>query len=97
MPVKTVLETKIENITILDENGKFDEKLGKDLIPDADVVKLYEHMLVCRRLDEIEQTTAQILADGEKLRSTYEAAVALARTRIAQGSTSDSQEQVHAG
>lgn len=53
MPIKTVFETKIENISILDERGNFDEKLGKGLIPDADAVRLYEHMCVCRHLDEV--------------------------------------------
>ncbi len=37
MSAKTVFETKIEHISILDENGQFDEKLGKGLIPDDDV------------------------------------------------------------
>ncbi|MCH8152578.1 MAG: pyruvate dehydrogenase (acetyl-transferring) E1 component subunit alpha [Planctomycetes bacterium] len=53
MPVRTVLSTNIEYISILDEHGEFDAKLGKDLISDEDVVKLYEHMTVCRRFDEI--------------------------------------------
>ncbi len=53
MPVRTVLSTNIEYISILDEHGAFDAKLGKDLISDEDVVKLYEHMIVCRRFDEI--------------------------------------------
>jgi pyruvate dehydrogenase E1 component alpha subunit len=53
MPVKKVFEASIDNISILDEHGAFDAKLGKGLIPDPDAVKLYEHMLVCRQLDEI--------------------------------------------
>lgn len=53
MPIKTVLDTKIEHVSILDEHGVFDAKLGKDLIPDADVVKMYEHMTVCRHYDEV--------------------------------------------
>ncbi len=53
MPVRTVLETSIQNITILDENGGFDAELGKGLIPDKDVVRLYEHMGVCRHFDEV--------------------------------------------
>ncbi len=53
MPVKTVFTTTIEHVSILDEDGNFDEKLGRDLIPDTDVVRLYEHMLLCRRFDEI--------------------------------------------
>jgi pyruvate dehydrogenase E1 component alpha subunit len=53
MPVKTVFETKIEHLSILDESGKFDAKLGKGLIPDKDAVKLFEHMLMCRHYDEV--------------------------------------------
>ncbi|MCA9290672.1 MAG: pyruvate dehydrogenase (acetyl-transferring) E1 component subunit alpha [Phycisphaerales bacterium] len=53
MPVKTVYNTAIESVSILDEHGNFDAKLGKGLIPDKDVVKLYEHMCVCRHLDEV--------------------------------------------
>ena len=53
MPVKTVLKTTIEHISILDEDGNFDARLGKDVIPDADVVRLYEHMIVSRRFDEV--------------------------------------------
>ena len=44
MPITTAYETKIEHISILDEKGNFDEKLGKGLIPDADLVKLFEAM-----------------------------------------------------
>jgi pyruvate dehydrogenase E1 component alpha subunit len=53
MPVKTVLTTEIKNVSILDEHGGFDAKLGADLIPDADLVKLYEHLVLCRHFDEI--------------------------------------------
>lgn len=57
MPVKKVFTTSIDNVTILDEHGTFDEKLGnpggKPLIPDADLVRLYEHMSVCRVYDEV--------------------------------------------
>ena len=53
MPVKTVFKTSIEHVSILDEHGNFDAKLGKGLIPDADAVKLYEHMAICRHLDEV--------------------------------------------
>lgn len=53
MPITTAYTTSIDRVSILDEHGKFDEKLGKGLIPDADLVKLYEHMSVCRHLDEI--------------------------------------------
>ncbi|MHC5003060.1 MAG: pyruvate dehydrogenase (acetyl-transferring) E1 component subunit alpha [Planctomycetota bacterium] len=53
MPARTVLETSIEHIGILDEHGVFDEELGRDLIPDDDLVRLYEHIVVCRRYDEV--------------------------------------------
>lgn len=53
MPVKKVFETSIERISILDEHGAFDAKLGKGLIPDDDLVRLYTHMVACRHLDEI--------------------------------------------
>ena len=53
MPIKNVLTTTIDHVSILDADGRFDEKLGKGLIPDADLVKLYEHMSACRHLDEV--------------------------------------------
>ncbi|MCH7961763.1 MAG: pyruvate dehydrogenase (acetyl-transferring) E1 component subunit alpha, partial [Planctomycetes bacterium] len=53
MPRRTVYEAKVEFVQILDEDGGFDEKLGKDLISDEQVVALYEHMVTCRELDEI--------------------------------------------
>ena len=53
MPVKTVLNTTIEHVSILDEHGNFDADLARDLIPDLDAVRLYEHMCICRRFDEI--------------------------------------------
>jgi pyruvate dehydrogenase E1 component alpha subunit len=53
MPVKPVFSTTIDFVSILDEHGNFDAKLGKGLIPDADLVKLYEFMTVCRHLDEV--------------------------------------------
>lgn len=53
MPARTVLEESIEHVSILDEHGNFDETLGADLIPDDDLVRLYEHLLLCRRFDEI--------------------------------------------
>ncbi|MFM8698441.1 MAG: thiamine pyrophosphate-dependent dehydrogenase E1 component subunit alpha [Phycisphaerales bacterium] len=53
MPITTAYETKIDRISILDEHGSFDEKLGKGLIPDADLLKLYEAMVSCRHLDGV--------------------------------------------
>jgi pyruvate dehydrogenase E1 component alpha subunit len=53
MPAKTVFSTSIEHVSILDEHGRFDAELGKGLIPDKDLVRLYEHMGVCRHFDEV--------------------------------------------
>jgi pyruvate dehydrogenase E1 component alpha subunit len=53
MPTTTVLDTQIRHVSILDEHGAFDEKLGGDLIPDDDLVRLYEHMSICRHFDEV--------------------------------------------
>jgi len=53
MPIEKVYSATIERVSVLDEEGKFDEKLGKGLIPDGDLVKLYEHMVTCRHLDEV--------------------------------------------
>ncbi len=53
MPARTVYSTTIESVSILDEHGRFDAQLGADLIPNDDVVKLYEQMAISRRFDEI--------------------------------------------
>jgi pyruvate dehydrogenase E1 component alpha subunit len=53
MPRKIVHSVEIERISILDEHGNFDAALGEGLIPDADLVKLYEAMASCRYLDEV--------------------------------------------
>ncbi len=53
MPTKVAYEAKIEYMQILDENGVLDTKLAKDTLTDDQVVMLYEHMSMCRRLDEI--------------------------------------------
>ncbi|MFK7958894.1 MAG: pyruvate dehydrogenase (acetyl-transferring) E1 component subunit alpha [Phycisphaerales bacterium] len=53
MPIKSAFKAEIKHVGILDENGSFDAKLGKDLIPNDDLIKLYEHMVMCRELDEI--------------------------------------------
>jgi len=53
MPVETVYSTTIERVSILDENGKFDDHLGKDVIPLKDAVALYEHMSICREYDMV--------------------------------------------
>jgi pyruvate dehydrogenase E1 component alpha subunit len=53
MPIKTAFSTTIDHVSILDANARFDEKLGGGLIPNADLVRLYEHMSVCRHLDEV--------------------------------------------
>ena len=53
MPITKVLEAQIDHVSILDEHGNFDEALGKGLIPDEDLIKLYGHMVTCRLLDEV--------------------------------------------
>ncbi|MEM1329365.1 MAG: pyruvate dehydrogenase (acetyl-transferring) E1 component subunit alpha [Planctomycetota bacterium] len=53
MPRKTVYEAKIDHLSILDEDGSFDKKLGDGLLTDEQVVHLYEQMVICRQLDEI--------------------------------------------
>ena len=53
MPITTALSTEIKRVSILDEHGQFDEKLGKDLIPDDDLIRLYGDMVLCRKLDEV--------------------------------------------
>ena len=53
MPIKTVFSAKIESVSILDENGKFDHQLGDGLIPLDDVVRIYEHMSFCRAFDHV--------------------------------------------
>ena len=53
MPQRTVYETKIEHLQILDEEGKLDAKLAKDTLSDEEVSHLYEHMVICRHFDEV--------------------------------------------
>ena len=52
MPITTVFTAEIKKISILDEHANFDEKLGDGLIPNEDLLKLYEAMVACRHLDE---------------------------------------------
>ncbi len=53
MPIRTAYTAKIEHLSILDEDGVLDERLGKDLLTDEQVVFLYEKMTEYRRLDEM--------------------------------------------
>jgi pyruvate dehydrogenase E1 component alpha subunit len=53
MPITSVFQTTIDHVSILDASGSFDARLGQGLIPEADLVRLYEHMLTCRALDEV--------------------------------------------
>ncbi len=52
MPKQTAYTATIEYVSILDEKGNFDDKLGKGLITDEQALDLYERMTVCRQLDE---------------------------------------------
>ena len=47
MPITTVFTAEIKKISILDEHANFDEKLGDGLIPNEDLLKLYEAMVAC--------------------------------------------------
>ncbi len=57
MPIRTAYKAQIDYISILDEDGNFDDKLapaGKEgTLTDEQVVFLYERMVECRTLDEI--------------------------------------------
>ncbi len=53
MPARRVLSATIESVSILDEHGNFDAKLGANVIPDEDVVRLYEHMTISRQFDQV--------------------------------------------
>ncbi len=57
MPIKTVYQTKIDHLQLLDENGVLDEKLARSgsghTLTDEQVVFLYEQMITGRQLDEI--------------------------------------------
>lgn len=53
MAITTAYEAKIEHMQILDEQGRLDERLGKGLLKDEDVVAMYEHMSLCRHYDEV--------------------------------------------
>src|SRR5438105_11048605 len=52
MPRTTVYRAEIDYLQILDENGKLDEELARNTLSDADVLDLYERMIVCREFDE---------------------------------------------
>ena len=53
MPVSTCYTAEIKHLSILDEKGNLDRDLAKGVLKDDDVLALYEHMSVCRQLDEI--------------------------------------------
>jgi len=53
MPISTCYKAEIQHLQILDEQGRLDEKLAKGTLTDDQLVALYEHMTVCRQLDEI--------------------------------------------
>src|SRR5256885_10281284 len=52
MPRKTVYSAEVEYLQVLDENGVLDEELAAGTLSDADVLQLYEQMIVCREFDE---------------------------------------------
>ncbi|MEO1007470.1 MAG: pyruvate dehydrogenase (acetyl-transferring) E1 component subunit alpha [Planctomycetota bacterium] len=53
MPKKVAYKTQIDYLQLMDENGKLDARLAKDLLGDEEVQQMYEHMTVCRRYDEV--------------------------------------------
>ena len=52
MPITTAYETQIDHVSILDEDGVFDETLGQDVIPEDQLPAIMEHLVFCRQLDE---------------------------------------------
>ena len=55
MPISTVYQGKVERLEILDESGKLDKALAKDVrdvLTDERVAELYGEILVARELDE---------------------------------------------
>src|SRR5438477_640754 len=53
MPRKTIYHADIDYLSILDENGNFDEALARDTLAPAEVKTLYEAMLLSRELDDV--------------------------------------------
>lgn len=54
MPRKVVFSAQVESIQILDEDGKLDQALAKDVdLTDADVKQLYEAMVINREFDHV--------------------------------------------
>ena len=52
MPRRTVYRAEIEFLQILDEQGRLDDNLARGTLQDAQVVDLYEWMILCREFDE---------------------------------------------
>jgi pyruvate dehydrogenase E1 component alpha subunit len=52
MPESVVYQGRVSRLSILDENGAFDEALGKDLLTPARVLECYRWMVLSRVLDE---------------------------------------------
>ena len=53
MPRRTVYETRIEYLQILDEDANLDVKLAKDTLTDEEVRDLFEKMVIYRYYDEV--------------------------------------------
>jgi len=84
MPTKVIYNAKINQIQILDENGKLDEKLARGGLKDAQVLKLYEHMSICRHYDEVAfklQRSGRMGTYPQNMGQEAIGAVALAATR----------------
>src|SRR5437763_1740517 len=52
MPRTTIYRATVDYLQILDEEGQLDAELAKDTLSDADVLDLYERMIVAREFDE---------------------------------------------
>jgi pyruvate dehydrogenase E1 component alpha subunit len=52
MPRKIIYRATIEFLQILDEHGQLDEELAQGTLSDAEVLDLYERMIVAREFDE---------------------------------------------
>ncbi|HEX4125423.1 MAG TPA: pyruvate dehydrogenase (acetyl-transferring) E1 component subunit alpha [Tepidisphaeraceae bacterium] len=52
MPSSVVYQGEVRYLQILDESGKIDPDLSEGILPDSEIEKLYEQMILCREFDE---------------------------------------------
>lgn len=53
MALRTVYSARIEHLQIMDEEGRLDAELSRDVLSDEETLHLYEFMVLCRNLDEV--------------------------------------------